>query len=152
MVQRPEELFVSLLRRHALLRRHLWRDTTALGGPAPLLAVPRKSIGTREKVATSVTNVDHEGMCLREITVTFIFLKVLELLIRAKSAFYLLEGPTCKVGIRSLEKRSLPLLEFAGDLEKFVCLFLLVLLCLVADVMRCFLTDTPLGQSRLPIR
>jgi hypothetical protein len=150
MLQLPDELVMSLLRRTAFMRGLLRRDHTALGGP--LLTVPHKRVGTREKVATLVAEVDHEGVRLREVTMSFELLKVLELLIRAETALDRLHGPTCKVAIRSLEEQSRSWLEFAGYLEKLVFHFLLVLLRRVVTMTRCFLINTPLVPSRLPIR
>ena len=93
---------MSLLRRTALPRGHLWRDFKAFGGPLP--AVPQKRVSTREKVATLVAEVDDEGVRLREIAVTFVVLKVLEFFVWAEMALNLLDGPTCEVGLRSLEE------------------------------------------------
>jgi hypothetical protein len=104
----------------------------------------------REKVATSVAEVDHEGVRLRETTMTHELLKVLEVRIRAESALDRLDSPTCKVGIQSLEEQSMP--WFGRDLEKIVCHFLVLLLHRVVDMMRCFLIKTHLDPSRLPIR
>ena len=117
MLQLPDELVMSLLRRPALLCHLLWCDPgpTALGGP--FIAVPHKSVRTREKVTTLVAEVDHEGVRLREVTMFLELSKVLEHLIRAETALDLLDGPTCEVGIRSLEEQSMPWIEFAGDLE-----------------------------------
>ena len=141
---------MSLLRRAALLRGHLWRDFKALGGPLP--AVPQKRVSTREKVTTLVAEVDDEGVRLREIAVTFVVLKVLEFFVWAETALNLLDGPTCEVGLRSLEERSVAWLEFLGDLEKLVCRFLFLFLLCFADMMRCFLINTFLDPSQLPIR
>jgi len=73
---------MSLLRRPALLRGLLWRDPTALGGSLP--AVLHKRVRAREEVATSVAEVDHKGVCLREIAMMLEFLNVLELGVRAE--------------------------------------------------------------------
>jgi len=102
MLQLPYEVVMSLLCRPALLHSLLRRDLTALGGP--LFAVPHKGVGTREKVATLVAQVDHEGVRLREVTMSLELLKVLEPRIRAETALDTLDGPTCEIGIRSLKE------------------------------------------------
>ena len=84
MLQTPDEFFMSLLRRAAILRGLLWRDPTALGRPS--LAVPHKRVRAREEVATLVAKVDHEGVSLSEITTTLEFLKVLGLCDWAETA------------------------------------------------------------------
>ena len=88
---------MRLLRLSALLRGRLWRSPTALRGT--LLPVSRKRVRTGEKVATLIAEVDDEGVRLREGTMAFELLKVLELCVGAETALDRLDGPTCEVGL-----------------------------------------------------
>jgi len=97
LLQPSDEVFMSLLRRPALLCGLLWRDPTALGGSLP--AVPHKRVRAREEVGTSVAEVDHKGVRLREITMILELLNVLELCVRAETTLNRLDGPMCEVGL-----------------------------------------------------
>ena len=136
---------MRLFRLPALLHGHLWRNTTALRGP--LLPVSQKRVRTGEEVATSVAKVDDEGVRLRGGAMSFKLLKVLELCGRAETTLDRLDGPTCEVGLRSLEEHSKLRLELVGDLEKLVRRSLLLLLRCVVHMMRYFPIATPLDPG-----
>jgi hypothetical protein len=122
MLQPPDELFMGLLRRPALLRGLLWRDSTALGGRC--LPCRTRESGSAKKSPHRSQKWTMRGLItLREITMTLKLLKALELCVRAETALNRLDGPTCEVGLRSLEGPSIPWLEFAGGSRK-ACLSL----------------------------
>ena len=106
----------------------------------------RKRVRAHDKVATSVAEADHEGVRLREITMMLELLKPPELGVWRKTALNHLDGSTCKVGLRSLEKQStMPWLVFVRDLEKLVCHFLL---CFCAALsIRCVVSSSTLATQ-----
>jgi len=97
LLQLPDELFVSLLRCSAFLRRLLRRDLAALFGR--LIAVPPKRVAARKEVATLVAKVDFQGVLLPGIAMALELLEVLQLRVWAETALDLLDDPTCKVGL-----------------------------------------------------
>src|ERR1700733_1680088 len=123
VLQPLDELLVGLHRLPVLQCGHPWgelHDLFALRGL--MLAVPFKGVTTREKVATQDAEVDHERVHLCGIAMTFEVVKVLELFVLADTALDRLDGAMCKVGLRCLEKHSIPWPESAGDLVRLVCI------------------------------